>query len=260
MLSHDAAPSEPTYARAIPPIVTLLILAAYGLAGWRAMSPDRELGWLRDLPRADAASATERPAIYAGKLRGPEGRVTHSGERAAAYWWRVARSDGDSEKILCSGRERSLLSLETPTGSMRIAFTEADPAEVGLITDEKDNEHGRAIAIDLGHTSPVAAPSVPAGTCPAEDAVYDHLVIPDGADVEVVGCVKNGVIERCDTPLSGVVSTPDLTSYRRHRLDDTSGFFLFPILFAALTLIVAGIALIVPAADMMRAVRPRKDA
>src|SRR5687767_1711641 len=160
MSNREDAP--PSLARALVAIVTLLILAAYGVAWWLAAPADRELEWLRDLPRADAASETGRPAIYAGKLRGPEGRVTPSGERAAAYWWRVARRDDDSDTLFCSGRERSRLKLETPTGSMRIAFTEAHPDEVGLITDEQDNELGRPIAIDLGNSQPSVTRFVPA--------------------------------------------------------------------------------------------------
>src|SRR5688500_7985924 len=70
-----------SYGRAIPPLVTLLVLVAYGIAGWRALPVARELEWLKDLPRAGASFASDRPAIYAGQLRGPEGRVTHSGQR-----------------------------------------------------------------------------------------------------------------------------------------------------------------------------------
>jgi hypothetical protein len=260
MSNRDDAPADPSYARAIPPVVTLLIVAAYGVAGWRSAAPARELEWLRDLPRADAAAATDRPAIYAGKLRGPEGRVTPSGKRAAAYWWRVARRDDDSDTVFCSGRERSRLALETPTGSMRIAFTEADPSEVGLITDKKDDEHGRPIAIDLGHTQSVSLKFVPAGLCASEDAAYEQLAIPDGADVEVVGCLKNGVIERCDTPLSGVVATPDLKAYRRHRLGDVIALFMLPLVLVALILMAAGFAIIVSATEMRRSVRPKRGA
>lgn len=259
MSNRDDTKAHPKHARAIPPIVTGLILAAYGLAAWRAAPAARELEWLRDLPRADAASETDRPAIYAGKLRGPEGRVTPSGDRAAAYWWRVARRDDDSETLFCSGRERSRLTLEAPTGSMRIGFTEAHPDEVGLITDEQDNEHGRPIAIDLGDSQPSVRRFVPAGTCTGKDASYEHLTIPDGADVEVVGCVKGGVIERCDTPLAGVVSTPDLKAYRRHRLDNEIALLLFPLVVVALILIVAGIMLFLPLTDVMHTVRPRRD-
>jgi hypothetical protein len=249
---------HPSHARAIPPIVTGIILAAYGLACWRAAPPARELEWLRDLPRANAA--TDQPAIYAGKLRGPEGRVTPSGERAAAYWWRVARINDDSDTIYCWGRERSSLALETPTGSMRIAFTEADPDEVGLIMDEKDNEHGRPIMIDLGRTRTSATKTVPAGTCAGEDAVFEQLAIAQGAAVEVLGCVKDGVIERCDTPLSGVVSTPDLKAYRRHRLENAIALLLTPLVFVASLLVAAGLALVRPLVGVVRAGRPGRGA
>src|SRR5687768_12979276 len=99
MSNRDATPADTGHARAISAIVTLGIVAAYGLAWWRAAPPARELEWLRDLPHADAASATARPAIYAGKLRGPEGRVTPSGTRAAAYWWSVVHRDSDGATV-----------------------------------------------------------------------------------------------------------------------------------------------------------------
>ena len=259
MSNRDDALTDPSRARAIPPIVTVVIFAAYGLAFWQAAPAVRELAWLKDLPRADAASATGRPAIYAGKLHGPEGRVSPSGDRAAAYWWGVVGRDGDSETIYCSGRERSRLALVTPTGSMRIAFTEANPDEVGLITDEKDNEHGRPIAIDLGSTQRAVRESAPAGICTAEDASFEQLTIPFGADVEVVGCVKDGVIERCDTPLSGVVSTPNLRAYRQHRLDNVVDLLLFPLVFVALALVSAGFVLALAVQGRGRAVRPGRD-
>jgi hypothetical protein len=143
---------------------------------------------------------------------------------------------------------------------MRIAFMDASPDEVGLITDKQDNEHGRPIAIDLGGTQTSVIKPAPAGTCTGEDAAFEQLAIPDGAEVEVVGCVKDGVIERCDTPLAGVVSTPDLKTYRRHRLDNEIGLLLFPLALVASILVMAGIALARPLAEMVRAGRPGRDA
>ncbi len=245
--------------RAIVPLVTALILGAYGLAAWRAQTRIRELTWLSGLPRADAASATRGPARYSGRLRGPEGRKSPSGRRAAVYWWGVVYPDSEGETtVYCQGRERSLLTLETRTGPMRIMWTEADPDRVGGISDEADSEYGRPYTIDLGSIKQTSQEMLPAGTCTGEGAVYKQREIPDGAEVEVVGCASDGRIEGCDGPLSGVLSVPDLGGDRRHRVRDVIGLFRYPLGLGALLLLVVGLALAAEAAKVIRPVRPGK--
>jgi hypothetical protein len=171
----------------------------------------------------------------------------------------VHRDDEGDSKVFCTARERSQLVLETASGSMPLAFTEADPAEVGLISDQKSNEIDRPLAIDVGATERTIATSLPAGTCDGEEAAYEQVLIPEGAAVEVVGCVKDGRIDRCDTPLAGVLSMPDLTANRRHRADDASMTFRFALGFCALLLLAAGGLLAARLAAAMRVVRPERE-
>ena len=165
------------FERAPGPVVTAIVFIVYGLGARRAAPGIHELDWLRELPRAHAAVATSSPALYAGRLHGPPGRVTPAGNRAAAYWWSVVSRGSEDNKVYCKERERSNLTLETPTGTMRIAFTEASPDLVGLITTEKQDEFDRRFVIDLGDARGSPTESLPNGTCSGDNASYDQLFI-----------------------------------------------------------------------------------
>jgi hypothetical protein len=244
--------------RAVVIVVTLLLLGLYGLAAWLAAPRFREIDWLARLPRADAASATSRPARYAGRLYGPGGRLTPLGDAAAAYWWSVTSGDGEGgKKARCKDRQRSRLTLVTATGEMPIAWAEADPDEVGLASDEQDGDYDLPLAFDVGGSPAATQDTPPPGTCAGDE--YEQVLIPRGAAVEVVGCAKDGAIDRCSALVGGVLSVPDLGSDRRHRVRDAVHWFLIPLLGGAHLLVLSAFVVVAAARKSRRVVRPGKD-
>jgi len=245
---------------ALIPGFLAIAAVAFTIAARVAERRMEELAWLRSVPRADVASPTEGPARYVGKLHGPKDRGTPAGNRAAAYWWAVAYRDSDGpDTVYCSARERSLLVLETPGRSVRLAFTEADPNEVGVIDDQKDNEYDMPVSIDLGSTRRARSEEIPPGTCTGGGAKYEESIIAEGADVEVVGCMSAGALAACNTPLRAVLAVPDLEVHRRHRVDEAKVPFRAAIIAVALVLVYVGIVFAAMASVDLRTARSGKS-
>ncbi len=207
-------------------VAAAVILGAYAIAAHMASVRIREIEWLSGLPSAFPDTAEGLPARYAGRLYGPEGRITPLGQRAAAYWWTVSSRDADvGYDVKCRGRARTGLILETAGGKIPIAWTEADPDDVGIASDTFDGDYGLHLAIDVGGIPSVRYDEVPPGTCQYGEN-YLQTYIGQGAQVEAVGCMRNGAIDRCDALIEGVLSAPDIKSDMRHRLRSAMhGFF-----------------------------------
>jgi hypothetical protein len=120
---------------------------------------------------------------------------------------------------------------------MPIAWTEANPEDVGIASHTQRGDYGLPFAIDVGDTPSVLYDKVPPNTCSVGER-YLQTYIEQGINVEVVGCVKNGAIDRCDALLGGVLSVPNIKSDIRHRLRSAMQVFWYPILL--------GLGLLVP--------------
>jgi hypothetical protein len=239
----ESEPLEPRWTPALIPGVLGLAAVAFAIAASVSSQRLQELAWLRSVPRADPAARAEEPARYAGRLHGPAGRSTPAGDRAAAYWWAIVYRDAEGDKtVYGSGRERSRLVLETPSGSLPLAFTEAEPQYVGLIHDEKDDEYDMPISIDLGNTRHTVSEAIPPGQYAGEDAKYEQVFLPEGAAVEVVGCMKAGAIDACRAPLHAVLAAPALEVHRRHRAGQAKDPFRAAIATVAVVLGLVGSA------------------
>lgn len=224
-------------------IVTVLLFVAYAIAAFEASSRIKEIEWLAGLPSAEYEYGTNRPARYAGRLFGPEDRKTPLGQPAAAYWWSVSSRDADvGYDVKCRARVRSNLVLVTSAGRMPIAWTEANPEDVGIASNTQRGDYGLPFAIDVGHTPSVLYDKVPPNTCSVGER-YLQTYIEQGINVEVVGCVRNGVIDRCDSLLGGVLSVPNIKSDMRHRLRSAVQYFWYPVLLGLGLLIPSTLAL-----------------
>ncbi len=254
--SRTPQPPSPVLRRLLPAAATALVVLAYAIAGAFALPRYREVVWLGSLPSADAAAPVATPARYSGLLHAPPGRKTPFGTPAAAFWWSVADDDDDSPHLFCNGRERSALSLETSTGTLRVEWTDADPSVVALIGDGNDNEYGRPLAIDVGGRQHVPQGAIPSGTCVGENAKYTETTLDDGARVEIVGCVRDGAIRACDGPLRGVLAAPAIDVDRRHRFEQSLYVFRFAFFAAFGVLLVTAIGLALQVQRAARAVRP----
>ena len=252
----EVAKSKP--AAVLVPAVATVVLGALAAAAWVALPRVRELDQLRTLRHADAASPPATPAIYRGRLRGPPGRATPSGYQAAAFWWTVVRRDDDGSEVFCKGRERSDLWLDTPTGTLRIALGEAHPDRVGLVTEDKDDEYDRPIAIDLGPIRRTSVSTLPPSTCDGRDAEYEQLFIPGGTPAEVTGCVRDRVIGECEGPLATTLSVPDLETARRHRLERALAALRVALAVGASILLAAAYMAVTAVLGTARVLRPGK--
>jgi len=163
-------------------------------------------------PARDRVEAVRALPLHRGRLHGPSDRVTPNGHPAAAYWWSVDSTDDESHETYCGGRARDRLALDTT----RIAWSDADPDDVGLVSDDRSDEHGRRFMIDLGARAGELTSAVPRGTCTGTDARYGELRIDDGAEVDVVGCIGDGVVLPCAGPIGGVIAVDGLEAYVAH--------------------------------------------
>jgi hypothetical protein len=224
--------------RFIITIVTVLLIGAYAIAALVASSRIKEIEWLAGLPAAEYEYDTNRPARYAGRLFGPEDRKTPLGQPAAAYWWSVSSRDADvGYDVKCRARVRSNLFLVTSTGRMPIVWTEANPDDVGIASDSQRGDYGLPFAIDVGNTPSMLYDKVPPNTCSFGER-YLQTYLEQGINVEVVGCIRNEAIDRCDSLLGGVLSVPNIKSDMRHRLRSAMQVFWYPILL--------GLGLLIP--------------
>ncbi len=216
--------------------VIIIIIFAYAIAAYYSSRRIKEIGWLTSLPEWDAHSASGQPARFSGRLFGPEDRVTPLGQRAAAFWWTVASRDADGGyDVKCSARARSGLILSTPEGDFAIALSKADPDDVGIASDSQAGDYGKPFAIDVGSIPSVIYKAVPPGICEYGER-YLQTYIKQGMRAELVGCLRNGEIDRCDGLIAGILSLPDIKSDMRHRLVAATQAFFYP-MYAGLCLL-----------------------
>jgi hypothetical protein len=110
--------------------------------------------------------------------------------------------------------------------------------------------------IDLGGIEPSIPRRRPAQTC--SRGRYEQLSIPQGTKVEVVGCVRNGAIDRCATPLAGLLAVGSVDGYRKNRARHAAKLFRYALLLG-LVLLVLSAGFLVDARGSLRVVRPGRE-
>ncbi len=161
------------------------------------------------LVRPARAALEVMPPRFHGRLHGPPGRTTPAGTATAAFWWSVETSGEDSETH-CRARARDGLVLETATARLPIAWSAIDPDLAGLITD-RHGEYGFRAMFDASAIVDTVRDAVPAHTCTADGARYLETAIPDGTEVEVTGCERDGTIAACDA--NNVLAVDGIDAY-----------------------------------------------
>jgi hypothetical protein len=232
----------------------LLVVAAVGALGFRVAfavaAPHVEpLRVMREAPRATLAQPREGPAVYAGEVFGPQGRVDSAGDAAAAHWWWVIqRVNKNTSKTVCF--KRDIAGMRLRSGSREVSLQMFDGSDsLSLLGRDRDSDWTDRLLIDLAG-EPVSRPGAfppHAESCRGSSRTFVARSLPQGASAEVLACHHDGALVACPGPLQAVLALDNLGRHRRRRLFAAETPFLWA----------AGVSFLALAALLARAYRFR---
>lgn len=214
MTDADRPSGKAGWLLVVPIGVTVLGL----LVGYAADLEDlAALSFMHSVPRGDVSALRSGPAIYRGRVQGPEDRVTPTGRPAAAYWWWL-RTTGKNSRDVCFATKRDGLALASGTTTLSLSlFGLTSSSNLCVVSDERDDWACR-IFVDLGGTPVLrqdATPPEAAEHCSAPEYVERYL--PADADAEVLACSHDGELVPCSGPVAAVVVAGTLEQHRERR-------------------------------------------
>lgn len=247
----DAPPGIRPY---LPWFAAVGLLFAFGLALAFASGELSTLAWLKTLRPADGL--VDGPAIYRGRLLGPEGRVDPTGAPAALYRAWVESTDDDNHDTYCLTNAHDRTSLETPHGTFALAWLDGN-RDIPLMGDVEFR--ASAIDVDADPAEPEGF-SGPLSSCAGDSRESRVHSIPPGATVEVVACAKDGALGPCEGVLENVLATRGIAAHRARRADAAAIVFRVAEGIAFAMLVVVGVWVVAHRAKAFEQLRPEKRA
>lgn len=190
----------------------------------------RAVDLLRTTKVGNLANPPEGPALYKGRLYGPEGRVEPKGKAVAAHWWWYSkRVSKNNWKTVCFQRDISKLRFVDAAG--RTATLPAFDGDEGLAlagTNWTDDYSDRMI-VDFGYELPVYQANLPpdaAKKCSSSGTEWVGRSIPAGAQVEILACARNGELRPCADKPALVIVVGNMGQHLGRRVTDAQTPFV----------------------------------
>lgn len=210
----------------LPCVHALLLLLLWSKSQVHVQAVDL----LRTTKAGNLANPPDGPAIYKGRLYGPEGRVEPKGKAVAAHWWWVTKRVGKNNwKTVCFKRE--IGKLRFVDGAGRTATLPAFDTEESLAlagTNWTDDYTDRMV-VDFGYEQPVyeteVAPAA-AKECFAKGYKWSGRSIPAGAQVEILACARNGELLPCADKPALVIVVGSMGQHLGRRISDAQTPFV----------------------------------
>jgi hypothetical protein len=242
----------------LPLLLAVAVAIAFSIAYLANASYFEELRFLRNLPRASLASPIEGPALYRGRLFGPSTRMGPSTKKPAAMtWWWVYVGGSKSRKKVCF--ESAIGEVTLQDGGKSAPLT-AIRGNISLLSEARNADWEQRTVVDTGTLAEHTSSKLPlhATKCEGSNPAYTEVLIPEGAEVEVVGCYSGGALRECgQSPLSAVLAVPDLLTHRIRRADISYRGF---IVVAGISIAVVGLLFVLGLVGYRRTSKPMRPA
>lgn len=238
------------------PVALLTIIGLVSLIAYGVNDPYfQQLRYVRELPHATVEAPIEGPAIYKGRLLGPESRIAPSTRKPAAmtFWW-VITGGSKSRKRVCF--ERAVNEVRLASGDVSIPIRALDAGDLSLVSDRRDSDWNHNLVVDTGPLAEYGGSTLPkhASHCSGTSPSYTEVVVPQGTEVEVVACYSGNALRDCGLrPISALVSVPDEITHRRRRAERS---YLGFVVVAGLCVPIIGILFITAINAYRRTSRP----
>ncbi len=211
----------------LPCVYALLLLLV-----WAKSSADRHaVDLLRSTPVGDLAHPTEGPAIYKGRLYGPEGRVEPKGKAVAAHWWWVSKKVGKNNwKTVCFKREISGLRFVDGKGHTATLPAFDTTESLALAGTNWTDDYSDRMIVDFGYEQPLyetAAAPPAAKECFAKGYKWSGRSVPAGAQVEILACARDGELRPCADKPALVIVVGSMGLHLGRRIFDAQAPFVF---------------------------------
>lgn len=201
------------------------------------------IAWLR------AAKPTEQlvpgPAIYRGRLYGPEARAAPDGSPAVLFRAWVEPTDDDSSGEFCVSHEHDGVYLVTHAGVRHDLGWLAGARDIPLLDGDVTKNLGKdTTVIELATTGAPTVEGFPGslGACADDDRASRVRLIAPGAEVEVVACSRDGALAPCDGTIEDVIAVRSIRAHVSRRA--TSVAIDFRLAFGASLLVLGFLGLV----------------